>query len=101
MRQRVAQWDGYRARAAEIADLAPLAAEDAAVGADLEHDLADLEREVERASLEAQLSGPYEQRDAVVTISAGVGGTLPVGNRWRLPSGASRLKRLGSASLPP
>jgi peptide chain release factor 2 len=75
VRRRVAQWDGYRTRGAEIADLAPLAAEDAAVAADLERDLAELEREVERATLEAQLSSPYDQRDAVVTISAGVGGT--------------------------
>jgi len=30
---------------------------------------------VARASLEAQLSGPYDERNAVVAISAGVGGT--------------------------
>jgi peptide chain release factor 2 len=75
VRSRVARWDDYRKRAAEVADLAPLAAEDAAVSADLERDLQVLEQEVERAALEAQLSGPYDQRDAVVSISAGVGGT--------------------------
>ena len=42
---------------------------------DLERELDDLEREVAQAALEAQLSGPYDARDAVVTISAGVGGT--------------------------
>ena len=42
---------------------------------DLERELDDLEREVAQATLEAQLSGPYDARDAVVTISAGVGGT--------------------------
>ena len=30
---------------------------------------------MERATVEAQMSGPYDARDAVVTISAGVGGT--------------------------
>jgi peptide chain release factor 2 len=45
------------------------------MGAELERDLAALEHEVERATVEAQLSGPYDARDAVVAISAGVGGT--------------------------
>jgi peptide chain release factor 2 len=31
--------------------------------------------EVQRASLEAQLSGPYDERNAMIAISAGVGGT--------------------------
>ncbi len=43
--------------------------------AELERDLAALDKEVAQASLEAQLSGPYDARDAVLTISAGVGGT--------------------------
>jgi peptide chain release factor 2 len=75
VRRRVARWDGYRKRAADLADIAPLAAEDPAIGTDLERELAELERSVAEATLEAQLSGPYDDRDAVVTISAGVGGT--------------------------
>jgi len=75
VRGRVARWDGYRRRAAELSELAPLAVEDPGIAADLERDLADLEREVEGASTEAQLAGPYDVRDAVLTISAGVGGT--------------------------
>jgi len=43
--------------------------------ADLERDFATLTDEVEKATLEAQLSGPYDERDAVLAISAGVGGT--------------------------
>jgi peptide chain release factor 2 len=50
-------------------------ADDPAMSADLERDLAALTAEVEKASLEAQLSGPYDERDAVLAISAGVGGT--------------------------
>ena len=75
VRQRVARWDGYRKRAADLLELAPLAAEDAAIAGDLEKELADLEQSVAKATLEAQLSGPYDARDAVLTISAGVGGT--------------------------
>lgn len=75
MRGSVARWEGYGKRAADLAELAPLASEDAAIAKDLERELAELGDEVQRATLEAQLSGPYDQRDAVVTISAGVGGT--------------------------
>ncbi len=45
------------------------------MAADLEREYDDLRAEVDRASLEAQLSGPYDERDAVLAISAGVGGT--------------------------
>lgn len=50
-------------------------AEDPALSADLERELDELIAEVDKASLEAQLSGPYDERDAVLAISAGVGGT--------------------------
>jgi len=52
-----------------------LSGEDAALARDLEREYDTLSGEVERAALEAQLGGPYDQRDAVLTISAGVGGT--------------------------
>src|SRR5207248_8273392 len=42
---------------------------------DLERDFHVLSEEVDKAALEAQLSGPYDERDAVLAISAGVGGT--------------------------
>lgn len=56
-------------------ELAPLAATDASIAPDVARDLTELVDEVERASIEAQLSGPYDERDAVLAISAGVGGT--------------------------
>ncbi len=58
-----------------MSELAPLAAEDPTIAPDVERDLAALADEVARASLEAQLSGPYDERSAVLAISAGVGGT--------------------------
>jgi peptide chain release factor 2 len=75
VRTRITRWDGFRKRADDLAELAGLAAQDAALDKELEGDLAAVEAEVERATVEAQLSGPYDSRDAVVTISAGVGGT--------------------------
>ena len=75
MKQRVARWDAYAKRAADLVELAPLAEEDSGIAAECARDLAALEEEVERSSLEAQLSGPYDGRDAVLNISAGVGGT--------------------------
>jgi len=74
-RRRVDRWDGYRKRATEIAELLPLADEDPDIAADLEADLTALQLEVGEASLEAQLGGPYDERPALVAISAGVGGT--------------------------
>jgi len=58
-----------------VSELAPLAASDPSIAPDVERDLAALADEVARASLEAQLAGPYDERSAVLAISAGVGGT--------------------------
>jgi peptide chain release factor 2 len=74
IRTRIERWDKFRQRIADLTELAQLA-DDPAMNADLERDLDTLRDEVEKASLEAQLSGPYDERDAVLAISAGVGGT--------------------------
>ncbi len=74
IRARVDRWDSFRRRAADLAELASMA-EDPALSADLERELQELGAEVDKASLEAQLGGLYDERDAVVAISAGVGGT--------------------------
>jgi peptide chain release factor 2 len=74
IRARVERWEIFRQRASDLAELASMA-EDPALSADLERELQELIAEVDKASLEAQLSGPYDERDAVLAISAGVGGT--------------------------
>lgn len=53
----------------------PLAIADDSIAPEVERDIAQLSAEIEDASLEAQLSGPYDARSAVLAISAGVGGT--------------------------
>jgi peptide chain release factor 2 len=75
MRTRLDRWERFRARAKDLAELGSLAAADSKLGAEVSAELAALSGEVQRASLEAQLSGPYDDRNAVVAISAGVGGT--------------------------
>jgi len=59
----------------DVGELSSLADQDAALSTELERELAQLVADVDRASIEAQLGGQYDQRDAVLTISAGVGGT--------------------------
>ena len=75
LKQRIARWESFRARATDLAELVPLANADPAIAPDVERELASLEAEVGRATLEAQLAGPYDERSAVLAISAGVGGT--------------------------
>ena len=74
IRSRVERWDAFRKRIDDLAELAQLA-DDPTMNAELGRDLEALAADVEKASLEAQLSGPYDERDAVLAISAGVGGT--------------------------
>ncbi len=42
---------------------------------DLERDALAVRRELDAAMLELQLNGPYDERDAILTVSAGAGGT--------------------------
>src|SRR5438093_5434278 len=69
------RWERYRARAKDLIELAAMADGDPKMEADIASDAAALSEEVAHASLEAQLSGPYDERSAVLAISAGVGGT--------------------------
>jgi peptide chain release factor 2 len=74
VRARVDRWDGFKRRVDDLTELNAIA-DDASMSADIERDFVALSEEVARATLEAQLSGPYDERDAVVAVSAGVGGT--------------------------
>jgi peptide chain release factor 2 len=73
VKQRIERWDSYAQRSKDLAEL--VAMNDADMSADLEKEFTTLVAEVEKAALEAQLSGPYDERDAVLAITAGVGGT--------------------------
>ena len=75
LQARIERWEGFRGRADDLAELAPLAEQDAAMNAEIDRDIKQLAEEVAKAALEAQLSGPYDERSAILAISAGVGGT--------------------------
>lgn len=75
LRKRLDRWRAFRTRVNDLGELAPLAALDPTIAPDVERDLGALAEEVASASLEAQLAGPYDERSAVLAISAGVGGT--------------------------
>ena len=77
LKARVETWRGLEARVTDIAGLIDLAEaeEDAAVAADIERDLAAVERELERLELELTFSSPYDARAAILSIHAGAGGT--------------------------
>jgi peptide chain release factor 2 len=75
VRGRIEKWERFRARATDVTELAQLAGGDPKLEADVSRELTELAKEVEHASVEAQLSGPYDERNAMVAISAGVGGT--------------------------
>jgi len=75
VRTRLEKWERYRARAKDLSELAGLASDDPRLETEVAAGVAELAEEVAHATLEAQLSGPYDERNAVVAISAGVGGT--------------------------
>jgi peptide chain release factor 2 len=75
VRQDVERVRAFERRADDLATLYELADGDGALLADLERDAARLRSELDGAMLRLQLNGPYDERDAIVTISAGAGGT--------------------------
>jgi peptide chain release factor 2 len=73
----VEPYDGLAARIRSALELTELleAEPDASVGAELDRETAAIEEELTAFELRALLSGPDDQRDAQLEISAGAGGT--------------------------
>jgi peptide chain release factor 2 len=68
----------YRALEGEVEDLdalAEMADEDPEVAAEVEDQIATVERQLEELEEARLFSGPYDQGDALVTVNAGAGGT--------------------------
>lgn len=76
MRQEVGSWQDLAKRASELAALADLAIDEGEEGLapELEAGAADLQTEVDRREFELLLNGPYDRRNAIVTVFAGAGG---------------------------
>ena len=76
-REQVETWRGLEARARELADLLGLAEaeSDEELAAAVASDVAFLAHRLEETELSLALSGEYDQRDAILAIHAGAGGT--------------------------
>jgi peptide chain release factor 2 len=69
---------GFRKLEADVADLdglAEMAAEDPSLGAEVEEQIASVERRLQALEEQRLFSGPYDGGDALVTVNAGAGGT--------------------------
>jgi peptide chain release factor 2 len=76
LRDEVEGWERLERRLHEVEELLALALHegDEALAPDLERDLLTLEREAEELALRHALAGPYDRRDAILTVHAGLGG---------------------------
>ena len=70
-------WRGLESRSTELLEFTELAIaeDDSSLEEQLESDAASLVRELEREEIKLTLSGPYDDRSAIVTIHSGAGGT--------------------------
>jgi peptide chain release factor 2 len=77
IRARVATWRGLETKVADLLELVDLAEaeSDEATGADIEHEADGIESHFEDLEFELTFSGPYDERNAIVAIHAGAGGT--------------------------
>jgi len=66
-------WRKLESRVADALELAGL--EDDSMYAELEAEVSAIETELDRRELDAMLSGPYDEEDAILAIHAGAGGT--------------------------
>jgi peptide chain release factor 2 len=77
LREEVEGWRGLAHRVADLLDLLELAVADGDGNllSEIEADTEALEAELERQEFLLHLSGPYDQRDVILAIHAGAGGT--------------------------
>ena len=77
LKERAALWRGLESQAATLLELTELSIEDADAG--MEEQLAaavqELGKDLAREEITLTLSGPYDDRPAIVSITAGAGGT--------------------------
>jgi len=77
MRNSAETWRGIEKQVADLLDLVDLAEgeSDAAIAADIDRDTGALETRTDDLEFELTFSGPYDDRNAIVAIHAGAGGT--------------------------
>jgi peptide chain release factor 2 len=75
LRTEIELWSGILKKAEDLAELLPLADEDPEIAAELDRDSDELARTFQRERTMLLFSGEYDERNAIITISAGAGGT--------------------------
>jgi peptide chain release factor 2 len=73
LREEVESWSGFARRIHDALELAQL--DDESLRAELEREVEIIEKELEKRSFTAMLSGRYDKEDALLAIHAGAGGT--------------------------
>ncbi len=73
LRREVEGWNSLKQRASDALELSQLGDEDLRPEIETERD--SIEQEVARREVQALLSGPYDEDDAIIAIHAGAGGT--------------------------
>lgn len=73
LKSQVELWDGIQKRLAEAVELAEL--EDSSLDEELEAEAQTLEGQVDQLELQTLLSQPHDDRNAILAIHAGAGGT--------------------------
>lgn len=73
LRDEVESWKSFQAHLHDLTELAGL--QDETLRPELEHEIAELEADLDRRSFTTMLSGRYDEDDALLAIHAGAGGT--------------------------
>jgi peptide chain release factor 2 len=75
LREELALWGGLLKRADDLAEIAELAMSDPDLASEVDAEADALRADYERERTMLLFSGPYDERNALLTISAGAGGT--------------------------
>ncbi|MDX2160168.1 MAG: peptide chain release factor 2 [bacterium] len=73
LKTEIEAWDSVQRRIADALELAELG--DDGLNAELSSEITSLQALVDKMALQAMLSGPYDNEDAILAIHAGAGGT--------------------------
>ena len=73
LRGQISGWRGFEQKLQDSLELAAL--DDETLRIDLDFEISEIEKELQRRSFTAMLSGPYDADDALLAIHAGAGGT--------------------------
>jgi peptide chain release factor 2 len=71
----VQQWRGLEKKLADAAELITMSEEDTSLQEELTKELEDLASQIDKLEFRLAFSGQYDERDAIITIHAGAGGT--------------------------